>query len=918
VSGLARLVASACAALSLGILALAALPDRLDVTTDIVGYPTFVDFNIDRLYWAYSIAVLVVPLAGLACYLLLTRVATGRFGPWGRAPTTEAHAQERRPVTGWRVPAVAAGRTLLLGAVLGLELAIGIEAEAETMLLVAALYAVSVVLVAYAFTWGRGVVGVTRTLNVLAAPLAVGGLYLVSDSTRVTVTATGAVHHHPWLPAWLAIGALTAVYAVLLRMLRGSARFPREALERWVVLLVVAPVGLFLLVASVPGSLGPVDHFEEGQLLAGAELTRAGAFPWRDLLVTHGLLYDVFSGLFGLEVVEESRWGLVAGERLVLVPLCWVGLYYLCAYLFGGNWLYLAGIPALVVTGHLFSAQVRFLLLPAILLLLAAVLRNPRALRVVGLATVLLTQVVVTPEALPLGMAVVGAVVLRDAYHLERGAPLRVSFRRTWRLLAALALVLAAWCLLLATRGALDDWIFSYRAFVPGHRYTGGIPLYRHLLDVFELWAPIVALLAAFALAVAFSRLRRPFVGDDWVLLAAGGLTLTYYVKFLSRADSGHLFQTFAVTTPFVLYVAYRYVVLAESWLAMSLRGRVTRWPGRHTVTLPLLAILLATAPTSPLDVLRDAPKRFAAAVEREPAVARVGYDLEPANDETMIGEVGAAVSGMLDPGETVFDLSNTPALFHYLHAFPTSARYYHASLAIRLRTQTDLVEQLERTRPAVVVYSGSDEGLSGWDGIANQVRHYAVSEYLLDRYVPVREVHGFVLMQPRESGVAEDPELYFRVGACDWGHVPRFFAPRPAGDQAPLSVAVRARESETTPTWELTVPERGLDGYRWLEITTSSPPGGARFELGDRLELTRDELIASRVRAAVERGDLELLAGARALSSVPTRRIGFNADDTTVLVRVGSCAQWRGYRARTLYLTSAAPQDVVAVRLLR
>ena len=39
---------------------------------------------------------------------------------------------------------------------------------------------------------------------------------------------------------------------------------------------------------------------------------------------------------------------------------------------------------------------------------------------------------------------------------------------------------------------------------------------------------------------------------------------------------------------------------------------------------------------------------------------------------------------------------------------------------------------------------------------------------------------------------------------------------------------------------------------------------------------------------------------------------------DRSVLVKVGACAQWRGYRPGALYLTSSVPQDVSSIRLLR
>ena len=724
------------------------------------------------------------------------------------------------------------------------------------------------------------------------------------------------MHEYPWLPAWLALGAVVAGYAAVVVLLR---RFTREALERAVVVFVVAPVGLFLLLSTVPGSLGAIDHFEEGQVLAGAELTRAGAFPWRDLLLAHGLLHDVVSGLFGFEAIEDSRWGVEAGSQLVLEPLAWVGVYYLCAYLFGANWLFLAGTQLLVVTGHLFAVELRFLLLPFVLLLLAAVLRRASVVRVACFVLVLGAQVIVTPEALPLAVAGVAAVVLYEAYGYRRGTRLLDAFRRTWLLLASGAVLLVGWSVFLASYGALDDWVFSYRAFIPGHRYTGGLPVEEAVLESFEAWAPIVALLAAFAFAAVFLRLGRPFVLDDWVVLGVASLTLLYYVKFVSRADAGHLAQVFAVATPFVLYVAYRLVVGLEAWLAGAVGSRgVSWWPRRHTVTLPVLVVLLLTAPTSLVDVARSAASHQEVVAEREPELERVGYDVADANDEQLIRDVGRAVTGLLEPGETIFDFSNTPALFHYLHDLPATTRYYHVGLALRLKTQTDLLEELERARPAVVVYSSREIGLSGWDGVANQVRHYEVSQYLLDEFVPVLESHGFVVMERRGDAVQADPDLYFAVGACDWGYVPSFFSESPAPDAESLSLAVRELGATR---WALTLPQdASAGGYRWLEITTSTPLEEARFDVSDRAAPMGSDLLVDGVRRAIENGVLTPLAGARAISSTPTRRISFSTigGETTVRVRIGSCAQWRGYRSSTLYLSSTAPQDVSEVRLVR
>jgi hypothetical protein len=896
-----RLLVSVTLAGVLARLVFAALPDELDVRTDIVGYPTFANFSIDRYFWTYGLAVVFFPLATLAIFLLLTRAFLGSLGPWGPIPRPLERVETVHVATGWQEWVVALGRTVFVGGVLGIEAAVVVR-PAEPLELVA------VFAVAYASLVGLGAVltslvarrnpvELVGVVNILAAPVTVAALYGVSESTQVTVTATGVVHDYPWLPVWLAFGTSAVLFLLLgSRLARSATHAQRNALERTAILLIVAPVALFLFVASLPGGLGTLHLFEEGQVLAGSELTREGAFPWRDLLMAHGLLHDVGGGLLGSAVFEDSRWGVVAGGALLLGPLYWVALYYLCTYLFEANWLFLLGTQLLVITGHIFFAHIRFALLPLALLLLAALLRRPTVRHAVAFTSLLFVQVIVTPEAFAAAAAYVGSLAVFELYYYERGHGLADGFRRTWLCLCTGAFLTLGWSLFLLANGALDDWVYSFTTLIPGHRLTGGIPSVV-LKTEFEVVAPVVLVLTASAFFVACTRLRRSLALQDWIMLATAALTALYYTKFLGHADHDHLYQSFSVAVPLLFYAAYRGVTCAEAMFARFARARGAAWfPARHTVTLPLLVMLLATAPVALNDAARAAPIHFAVGAPREPEIERIGFDRPGENDATMIRDVSRVLASLLGPGETVFDFSNAPGLFHYLLDVPPGTRYYHVSLAIRQRTQTDLVQLLGERRPEVVVFTSDGDGHSApnWDGIANQVRHYDVSQYLLDNYVPVLDSHGFVLMRRRENGVRADRELYFHVYACDWGYVPSFFslAPEPSADALPLSF--RPLGSSSGRRWAVDLPENGsANGYRWLELRTGEPLQEGRFGLVDR----------------------------RGTSPDSTRSIAFNTPprgERTVRVRVGSCSQWRGYQPGTLYLTSTVAQDVREVRLLR
>ena len=852
---------------------------------------TFENFNVYLYFWAYALTVVFFPLATLGIYLLLTRAMTGEFGRWGPRPRAVTFVEAIPAVAGWRAWAVPLSRTLFVGIVLGFEAAIVLDQFTELVAAAALAYTVAIALVS-ALVARRSADEPFRlmgSLNMFAAPLTVAALWGVSESTNVTVSSTGEVRDYRWLPAWLAFGAAAALLVFLARELRRrTSDLDRNELERKVLLLVVAPVGLFLFVAALPGELGTMNFFEEGQLLSGAELTRGGAFPWRDLIVAHGLLQDVANALFGSFVIEDSRWGAVAGEALVLEPLAWIGVYYVCAYAFGANWLFLLGTQLMIVTERIYFIQVRFLLVPLALLLLVALLRRPTVVRAVAFATILAAQVIVTPEALTVAAAFVGTLFLFELYYYERGTGLVAGFRRTLSWLAVTSMLLVAWAIFLLPFGALDDWWFSYRALIPGHVLTGGIPL-RVLRTQFEVWAPVVLVLVSIAFVLVRTRQRKPLAYQDWAMIAVAGLTALYYLKFLSYAD-GHVFHSFSAAVPLLFYAVYRAVTFGEATLVERARRLGVRWiPARHTLTVPLLVVLLISPPLLLQDVARGVPGRFDPVASQSPEIDRIGYARSGENDIQGIRDIERAVAGYLGPGDAVFDFSNSPGLFYYLLERPTPTRYTNMILAARRTVQEDLLRELEASKPKLVAFTSNGFGLSlpSWDGIPNQVRHYDVSQYLLDNYVPVADVHGYVLMRPRDSGARPVRELYFRDG-CYWGNVPNFFTPAPVEGASSVTVPLRrvARGH-----YELTLPD-DASSYRWLELRTQEPLESGLFSITDRLD-----------------GD-------------PRRTISFGTLDkgkTDVRVKVGSCPQWRGYRQPgVLQLTTTLTEDIREVRLVR
>jgi hypothetical protein len=780
------------------------LSRSLDITTDVVGYPIFNNFNVDRYFWVYVLWVAFFPLAALAIDIALSPLTGGQFPGLSSASSPDRASDQ--PDSALATPAVELVRTAFVGLVLGVEVAIALEREGVVFLLVCVgttvVYSALALRIAVLTERFRGgslsFPERLAAVNVLASPLTVLGLYFVSEATTMEVLATGNVHQHSWFPFWLAL-LLTACLLPLavLAVRRADTRI--HLLERRFVLLIPAPVLLLLVLTELPGELGVLDFFHEGEGLAAADLTADGAFPWRDLMFIHGFLHDIAIPTFSLGVFENTRWGGAAGASVLVFPFYWLSQYFLFVYLFGRNVLFLIGTQLAVVLGLLHHAHLRFILMPFALLLLAAVLRKPTWPRMAALAAVVATQTVVSPETTIFVPALFVVLVLFELSSYDRGLPLRRNFRRTLGTAAAGSLILGAFALVLAAFHALDDFFFFYRTFAPDHSLTGGIPIVwlDTRFNVAAIAPVVLVILAIWFFATALRTRWRPVV-DDWVMASLAITVALYYPKFLGRADV-HVYQPWAVAVPLLAYAIYRVVGLVENRTAQIARVGNVLLPPRYWLTAAALVLVTVAAPRGFFETAGDIPGRLSSQAHNEPVPWRLGYFSPFAIDLAVFSDLERTLDTFLEPRDRVFDFSNNPMLFHYLLDRRPSTRYFHVSMAIRKHTQADLVEELERDPPKLVVFSSSPAvGLPWWDGIANQVRHYDVSRYVLDHYRPIIQSHTFVLMArsdfARSVAFRNADQLYFANLPCDWGYAPNFLDTRPEPEKLQRAISVPFR----------------------------------------------------------------------------------------------------------------------------
>jgi hypothetical protein len=360
---------------------------------------------------------------------------------------------------------------------------------------------------------------------------------------------------------------------------------------------------------------------------------------------------------------------------------------------------------------------------------------------------------------------------------------------------------LAVWCAFLASQGALGDFFDVYLTFASSHELTGGIPLQPAGTDYWlAMYVPPVAALIMLGLVATLLFRRRGVSAEDWGLAAMALFVLAYFHKFLARAFFQHVFQLAAVSLPLVLYVLFRFVGAGDRALArIEMTGKDLRIPRRATIaTLFLVATISASLIARTLESL---PTRLEATTDSAPELEAMGFATEDAIDQSMVRDLGEVARSYLEPGDPVFDFTNSPALFHYILGLQPATRYYHVSLAIRRKTQLNLIEELEKAKPKLVFVGGAG-GLPTWDGISNAIRHYEVSEWILRRYRPVGASHGFVAMVPKSLSappftalrgrLVQPPKtarLYDRSPPCDWGYAANFLTPEPETRATPLTI---------------------------------------------------------------------------------------------------------------------------------
>jgi hypothetical protein len=902
------------------------LPATNQAHTDIIGYPTFGDFNGSRYSDIWYLGIIGWPLLSLLLFLVGRRLlrGAGRLQGMGYA----LHSRRAKPEPPPEQPVDPASTTerFALGArVVAVALVWGFAGAIvrnnqdlrfwRDLAAIAAAYCVLILLATAALSvrragrppWLSGVRAVS-TLNALGAALTVVGLLAVSERTTLTTLSDNVQHSMHWLPLPLGLVLTALSFGVVgsaLWRARGLGEARARIIERRALFLVAVPVAIFLSTAVLPGGVGVLNTFESGQEIATLRLLHLGEVPYRDFLPFHGLLADTLFNALGYKLLSPSFWGTLAGMGVVVTPLTWVALYLFAYRVAGGSWAAMVTVALLIFNPTLMALDTRLIMWPLILLLVGVALDRRSRLASFWAGAAVVVFAVLAPEATYAVLACGIALLARDAYHAgwPRVRAVRDFGLTLWAVAGGAVVILAVFAVL-AAEHAFGGFIDFYVTQVSGHGLEGSIPIsWTPMTQQFGYWmlAPGVAVLLVVGILAARVRLGLPLRTNHFLMVAAAAFAFLYYGnEFLGRADSPHSEVAYGGAIPLVILCLWELVGWLNGWVRARLRGSdaaVLRWPVFYVAAAIAGITTTASLPT----LLSDAPANFRATAAIEPWLSSLGYVSN--SQQQMADGVGTFLSTFLKPGQEIYDFSNQPGLYFYILDYRPASRHFFTGTDFTLASQKETVADLESNRPEFVVMYGSGGGaLPVWNGISNAVRDYAISEYLLDHYKPFADVDGQVIYLRDDATATIPPSLWSALGSqlsvtdlpfqyadCGWGYAPEYLdVPSPA---AQTGVVVGGSTAPAV-DWALTEPSGATwSDFHWIQLTVASGSPGASFTLADQ-------------EVAGENHDITF----QSLPGGQTYRFPIDA-----------CPQWHGYSLPTLglSLSGSAPVTVTQIKLL-
>lgn len=595
---------------------------------------------------------------------------------------------------------------------------------------------------------------------------------LLLDAVLFPVKGVGWI-----LPLISCVSVLALKMRVIVKLLRGGEAEVSAKLNDSLLFYIVIPALIYALLYD--GNLhGPIDLFHEGEMLGSANQLFFGKKPYRDIYVQHGFIQNLLKPylafkLFGRSV-RASRMlsGAPHAQYGLLAPMFFVSLYFLAlksAEKRGTALLAILlsqialGVPSR--TTQLWISERHGLSLLTLIPVIGYMesKRNWRLI-VAGACTTLAILYSLEGGLYTLGATgsflLIFGLVQRDRTYKERLNPI-LGYG-----IGVFAAFAPFW-VYLATIGGLDDffhlsWVqCRYQLSIWGLPFP---PLLQELskvnsLDglrrfisgmIFKWYLPILTYISTL-IYLTLRAILGDFKREDWRLALILFNAMVFFRTALGRSDYIHLLYATPLFWLLTALILERYSLFVGTRLE-SLKEGARPYLSCVLLLLPLLIFIwYISAAYDPFETASGRIKRLSARkIVPEGLVAtsvdRVGIYVSP--------EQAAQIEGIVNyirkntkPNEHIFDFTNQGA-YYFLINRPNPTRYSQVIYASPRYLQREVVRDLETKKPRYVLFR---EGLS-LDGVPLDKRLPLIADYLAERYIKEREIHGITILRRRDE----------------------------------------------------------------------------------------------------------------------------------------------------------------------
>jgi len=595
-------------------------------------------------------------------------------------------------------------------------------------------------------------------MNVLFAPLVLLMPSIVASQTSI-YTSQEEIRVPQWFPWWLSLALLGATYAWLATRARRGGWTLLARCEKPLLLFAWLPTLIFLERSNLITMAKQLDFTHDGEYLVSGDLLLKGKFPWRDFNLNRGLLGECFKAWAGFSFFGNSFWAAKAGESLFLMPLVSMLRYFLCLYVSRGNvWLLLLAVLWLE-SGALPFFNIQYFplaLQPLVWIAFFELLRRRSLGAAVLFASVAFLSGSVSSEAL-LTIAA-SSIVLFVLGWIEK------DFRGFLRVHAVYVGWAAVLTFFLWRHDALAPFVQNVFTSTGNRRFVHGYPF-----DWTSNWPFRIGIFLpllchwGICLRLLLRAKRREFPTPwEWGMLAISSFVVLDFQKFLSTPD-GHLWEITGECLPLALWLL--------GWaLASGERRLAPRLAAYHPLYLVAAAVAFVTGDSRYLTAKAQLfTQQYHQKIDRPSSVKKMGPVGAYPVIENMTRDFNRGFAQRLVEGDTVYDFTNSKGFFYYLLDWKPLGRFVYSGPD--LASQREIIAALKKAPPKFVVYSG---GIFWTQGeIANSVRYWEISDYLLRHYEPLVYMHGYLVLQRKCVGCPSDARLYAEVPACDWGYAP-------------------------------------------------------------------------------------------------------------------------------------------------